>query len=352
MKDGVYVVHFGRPTSRLNAILDTALDGYQTVHLFARDLVRYDLTECKILFTASVDRWGMADGLNAFLLHTRKYSSAFLHSCGALIVDGVTELYTKDIARTIVLAANLSGCAFMGKPLVEATATLRNFFVLSHLREEDVGLAYRDSACELVKRLSLFELPTKKRARIVVLHASNRKSSNTMALGALVRDALPKELEMEEYSLASGGIYDCNGCSYKTCAHFAETSTCFYGGSVAQEIFPAIALSDGVFLLCPNYNDALSANFSAMVNRLNALALKTDLKSKYVFAVVVSGYSGSDIVAKQLLDGFCLNKGMILPPYFTMLETSNDPGSVLQLPGIRERAATFAHNLTNTLLDK
>ena len=40
---------------------------------------------------------------------------------GAVLVVGRGELYTKDVARDLVLAANLAGCAFLGRPLVEAT---------------------------------------------------------------------------------------------------------------------------------------------------------------------------------------------------------------------------------------
>lgn len=54
-------------------------------------------------------------------------------------------------------------------------------------------------------------------------------------------------------------------------------------------------------MLCPNYNDALSANLTAFINRLTSLFRTTRFYDKALFAVVVSGYSGSDIVAEQLI---------------------------------------------------
>lgn len=41
--------------------------------------------------------------------------------------------------------------------------------------------------------------------------------------------------------------------------------------------------------------------------------------------IVVSGYSGSDIVARQLLGAMCLNKTAILPPEFCLMQTAHDP---------------------------
>ena len=37
------------------------------------------------------------------------------------------EPRTKDVARDMVFAANQAGCGFLGRPLVEATGSLRNF---------------------------------------------------------------------------------------------------------------------------------------------------------------------------------------------------------------------------------
>lgn len=85
------------------------------------------------------------------------------------------------------------------------------------------------------------------------------------------------------------------------------------GGSISDEVLPAISACDAMLFLCPNYNDAVSANIMALFNRLTNLLVKQDLYQKYLYGIVVSGYSGSDIVARQLLGAMCLNKTAILP---------------------------------------
>ena len=64
-----------------------------------------------------------------------------------------------------------------------------------------------------------------------------------------------------------------------------------------------------------------------------------------VFAIVVSGYSGGDIVACQAAGAMNMNKGFWLPANFCLLETANDKGEALALPGIQDRADRFAENM-------
>ena len=96
---------------------------------------------------------------------------------------------------------------------------------------------------------------------------------------------------------------------------------------------------------------AVGANVMAFLNRLTSLHVSNALAGRYVYAIVVSGYSGGDIVAKQLLGALCLNKSLLLPPGFCMMETANDPGEAAALPGIQTRLAAFAQTIrTQTLL--
>ena len=90
-------------------------------------------------------------------------------------------------------------------------------------------------------------------------------------------------------------------------------------------------------MLCPNYNDALSANLTVFINRLTALFRQTRFYDKALFALVVSGYSGSDLVARQLISAMNMNKSFYLPGRFALLETANDPGEAMGLPGVRDR---------------
>ena len=133
------------------------------------------------------------------------------------------------------------------------------------------------------------------------------------------------------------------------CLHFGEQGGCFYGGVMQNEVYPALRRCDGVVMLCPNYNDAISANLTAFINRLTALFRQTRFYDKALFALVVSGYSGNDILARQLISAMNMNKSFYLPGRFAMLETDNNPGDAMAAPGVEERLEGFAENILYTL---
>ena len=110
-------------------------------------------------------------------------------------------------------------------------------------------------------------------------------------------------------------------------------------------MIPAVLSSDILLLLLPNYNDAVGANIMAFINRMTSLHVSGSLSGKMLFSIIVSGYSGGDLVAEQVMGALCLNKSFLLPPHFCMLETANDPGEIMQLPGIRDRAVSFADHI-------
>ena len=59
----------------------------------------------------------------------------------------------------------------------------------------------------------------------------------------------------------------------------------------------------------------------------------------------ISGYSGGDLLARQLISALNMNKSFFLPPHFCLLETANERGSLIRLPGIRNTAAAFAREM-------
>ena len=295
----------------------------------------------KLLFAVALDEGGCNAACYRMLSVLRR-AEGLLDGCTAgVVVTGVGELYTKDVARDVVLAANLAGCAFLGRPLVEATGSLRNFRVQAQTQGTDEATAFRLAAAELVERLLAWEaLPPP--SRILALHASARSTSNTLDFWELVKAGLPEGVEVQEVCLQNGTLADCIGCSYKTCMHFGQQGGCFYGGPMVEEVFPAVRACDAMVMLCANYNDALSANLTAFVNRLTALFRQNRFYEKRLFALIVSGYSGGDLIARQLISGLNMNKSFYLPPRFCMLETANDRGSLVKLPGIAQRGALFA----------
>ena len=102
---------------------------------------------------------------------------------------------------------------------------------------------------------------------------------------------------------------------------------------------------DALVMLCANYNDALFANLTACVNRLTApVSPAAVLRQAPVWP---GGFRlpGGDLLARQLISALNMNKSFFLPPHFCLLETANERGSLVRLPGIERRAADFARQI-------
>ena len=402
---------------RLEEVLKTALtdaEGVRTCILttaeeterfFLRDGsgTRGDGKYRPVLFVISLGRAGVNLEYMKLLRLLRENRTMLEGYAGGVITDGESDLYTKAVSRELVFTANLSGCAFVGRPLVEGTRTLSNFSVVAQILSTDAETAYRRSAAELVREILAFARKggagapgshflgsggtlgqgqentaagkaavtgtgadagkdagkaagagdAAPRKKLLVLHASIRQTSNTLALWNRTEQYLKDApLDIRIISLQNGTLYDCAGCPYHTCLHYGEKGSCFYGGVMADEVYPAVREADAIVMLCANYNDALSANLTAFINRLTALFRQVRFYDKALFAVVVSGYSGSDIVAEQLIAALNMNKTFYLPPRFALLETANNAGQAVKLPGIEERIRAFAENIKNTLTDR
>ena len=266
-----------------------------------------------------------------------------LRGCTAgLVVDGAGELFTKSAAAEAALALNMAGCALVGRPLVEGTGSLVNFAVQAKNLGAGLMGAYHHAVQELAGRVEEETFPKRERPQVLVLHASSHHTSNTIDLWSSVREKLEGRCTIREIGLRNGTLFDCSGCPYTMCLHFGEQGGCFYGGPMVEEVFPAVRACDAMVMLCANYNDALAANLTAFVNRLTALFRQNRFYEKRLFALIVSGYSGGDLIARQLISGLNMNKSFYLPPRFCMLETANDRGSLVKLPGIAQRGALFA----------
>ena len=298
----------------------------------------------KLLFAVALDEGGC--GLDYYrMLSALRKSGDLLSGCTAgVVVTGQGELYTKDVARDLVLAANLAGCAFLGRPLVEATGSLRNFQVQAQINGTDEPTAFRMAAEELIERLAAWAGPPPV-GKVLALHASMRATSNTLALWELVKSGLPETVAVQELCLQNGTLADCIGCSYTACMHFGQQGGCFYGGPMVDEVFPAVRDCGALVMLCANYNDALAANLTAFVNRLTALFRQSRFYDKRLYGLIVSGYSGGDLIARQLISALNMNKSFYLPPRFCMMETANEKGSLIRLPGIAERSRDFAKQM-------
>ncbi len=333
---------------RLAETLAYALEGIPCEHVdCASALAR--LAGRRVLFALSLSAHGLDAEVVSLIAALRQNPLAMEGATGAMIIDGAGELYTKQTADMLALAANLAGCCFPGKPLVEATGSLENWNVQALRRGVPPAEAYRQAARELAQRLISFSPQTKERPKVLLLHASDRATSNTLQIGMAISERLAPHCVVREISLQNGAIFDCRGCSYKTCAHFARQNSCFYGGVITDDVYPAINECDALLLLCPNYNDSVSANILAFINRLTSVLVYNSLYEKQLYAVVVSGYSGSDIIAQQVLGALCLNKTFTLPPRFCLMQTANNPGEAMRAAGMPERIEALAERMLGTL---
>ena len=316
------------------------------------------LKNSRIIFAADLDESGVNIEAMKAIGYLNLNPTALDGSIGGVIIDGKGELYTKELGRRLVFAANMAGCVFPGKPLVEATGSLANFAVSAKLWETSLDGAYVKSCGLLAEKVASFKVPSAdnsdcrinqsgdvRKPKILAIHAGSKATSNSFSLWREAASHLNDKAEIEEISIRNGQVLDCRGCKYEDCLHFGEQEGCFYGGVMVEKVYPAILKSDVLVLICPNYNDSVSANIMAFINRLTALFRTNDFSRKRIYAIVVSGYSGGDIVAQQIIGAISMNKNFILPPRFAMLETANDPGTALKLPGIKERAEAFAHGI-------
>ncbi|MCL2294240.1 MAG: NAD(P)H-dependent oxidoreductase [Spirochaetes bacterium] len=330
---------------RLDYVLERSLKNYKYNTIATSDeFERADLKGKKVVFAFSLGESGINLEYYEILKKIRLDKNSMEGCTGALIVDGASEFYTKAIARELTLSANMAGCTFIGKSLVEGTGTLKNYNIIAKNLSADNLEAYIITAEALIKNLTDFKSPVKSTPRILVVHAGSSKKSNTKMLWDIVRENLGN-VTIEEIALQDGEIKDCKGCPYVTCRHFGEQSSCFYGGVITEQVYPAILTCDALIVVSPNYNDAPTAYISAFINRLTALLRVNQLSGKQLFAIIVSGYSGGDLVAEQLIGALNMNKPFILPSRFALFETANNPGEIKEIPEIEKSASAFAENI-------
>lgn len=305
-----------------------------------------NLRNKKLLFISQVNELGTDLFMLNFLSKImEKGKDCFSGSMGAVLVHSKTEHGTKRTAQDIIFIANGLGCSFIGHPLVEAISSLKNFLTWQKNLDLSLEEICLKNCRELTKRLLEGKFVTLENPKILALYSSPHKTSNTLDLWHMVSRHL-ENYEVKELLIEAGEVKDCHGCAYKLCNHYGKNNRCFYGGIMAEEVLPAIEKYDAIVWLCPNYNDAVAANLTAVINRLTVLYRQMSFHEKSIFAIIVSGNSGSDSIAKQLIGALNINKGFRLPPYFSLMAIANDPKSIFQVEGIEEKSREFAENMT------
>lgn len=314
---------------------------------FIRASENGDLKDSSVILAVDIGEGGVslpALKLIDFLWQHRR-SDMLKGSVWGIIIDGKDDFFTKDLGRRLAFTINAAGGTFPGKPLVEATGSLKNFKTIAGVWNVSLMEAYGKSCRLLLDKVCNFKLPESSHPSILAIHASNMKTSNSLALWNITESLIRDRADTELISIRNGQLWDCRGCKYEDCLHFGERGDCFYGGVMVEKVYPAMLKSDVLVLICPNYNDSVSANIMAFINRLTALFRAKDFSRKKIYAVIVSGYSGGDLVAQQIIGAINMNKNLILPPRFALMATANDPGEAGTIPGIEEQVADFAKRI-------
>jgi len=336
-------------SQRLDNILEKNLKNYKfDVITDSEQFEKANLHGKKLVFAISLGESGINFEYYKVLEKIRLNKDCMEGCSGVLIVDGLSEFHTKDVARNLALSANVAGCTFIGKSLAEATGTLKNYSIIAKNLNVDNLKAYETTVGNLLKNLVDFEKPRKKDPKVLVIHAGDSEKSNTRMLWEIVKLNM-ENVTIDEISLFDGDIKDCKGCPYVACLHFGERKSCFYGGVITEKVYPAILDCDALVAISPNYNDSPTAYIVAFINRLTALLRVNKLSDKQLFAIIVSGYSGGDIVAKQLLGALNMNKPFILPSRFALFETANNPSEIKEISGIEKVAKEFAENILSQI---
>lgn len=332
-----------KPGEMLNKMISACIGPYEYKTITNADNL-INLKNKKIIFAVELNVIGSSNSLNSIFIELyKKGNDSLKDSEGSLLIHSSFNSLTKTFAQNIIWLANNIGCSFSGRCIVEATKNLDNFTPMVKVQNISLEEICLKSSQELGKNLISDSIKIKNN-KILVLHASNSDTSNTIRLWNMVKSNL-NGLVIKEVKIENGTIEDCIACGYKVCKAFGKQTRCYYGGIVPDKIYPALNEASTLILLCPNYNDMLTANLVAVINRLTALFRARKFYDKNIYSIIVSGYSGGDAVAKQIISSMNINKTFNLPPYFSLLATANDKDAIYEVDGIEEKAKEFAVNI-------
>lgn len=332
----------------LGQMIKNLEDGFPNQGLVI-DIEDYDFTQDflrnkKIVLAVDVNQIGSNIPFEIFLLKMKDYPQAFQGSTGVMLIRSANDLFTKSLARHLINITNKMGLSFIGHGVIEAVEGFKNYQTWQKTIDDSLDNICFGLCKKLGGRLATFENLRQEDPEVLVLHASSNKISNTLMLWNRVK-MFVNQKHVRELHVGNGQVTDCKGCSFKTCVHFSEHHSCFYGGEIVDEILPAIEKADIIIWVCPNYNDSISAKLMAVINRMTVLYRRIEFYDKRIYSVIVSGNSGSDSVEEQLIGSLVINKGFFLPGNFSILEIANDPGSILNIKNLIGDAKSFGERI-------
>ena len=120
------VLKFGT-SERLEKMLASSLNKYEYDLITNVDDMN-DLQNKKILFAIELGDTGINIEHMKMLNKIRLSGPDFMKdSIGCILINSLSELFSRAEARRTIFYANMAGCLFPGRPLLEATGSLSNF---------------------------------------------------------------------------------------------------------------------------------------------------------------------------------------------------------------------------------
>lgn len=351
------ILDIGDRTDQFRGVLSKLKSDYDYHYLDLENIEEHIgcLQNSKLIFIVHLMEFGINTKLELLMQKLANLykinNKLFERSVAGIFISSEEEDYTKQTASMIAYRLNKMGLHFVGRPIVELPKGLKNFLGQSFRQNKTLEEIVEDECIAMVSRMdSIFDNRihgnrTNVKQKIVAIHSSHQYS-NTLALWRMVKLELEKQFVVNEVEIQNEIISDCRACGYESCKSFAMNNDCYYKDIMVESIYPMILDSDIIIFVCPNYNDALSANMTAMINRLTALFRKRKFYDKVMYAIVVSGSSGTEAVASQLIRALNMNKTFQLPPFFLLSEIANDTGAIYKVENIEKKAISFAENIS------
>lgn len=311
-----------------------------------------------LLLAVSLGVDGMTSSLNEFLSKLREEPKFMRGSVAGIVLESQQDQFGKDYASQLAEGLNGAGCALVPRPLVEATGSLSHFSTeeLRRPLEENPFSGYIRAITALAQRIvgSGFrgKSPLTGQAeapKLLAVHVCLEMEPNLSDLWEEISHRLRPFISMEEISLRKQTIHACHQCNIHRCDHFQPQANCFYGSALSEDALLHLAETDALLLVCQNYHNGLHPQLTAFLQQISALMSPKLFPTKALYAVVVSPYSGGDMVVKQILTTLSLDGSFYVPPKFSMLETASQPMEALGLSGIETRLDEFSHEILKTL---
>ncbi len=216
----------GEISLRLENMLEFSLKDHEVVIIKSSEEMN-NMKNKKILFAVELGESGINIEHFKMLEKIRMSGENFMeNSVGSIIVNSSNELFSRDIARKTILYANMAGCMFPGRPLSEATGSLKNLKTRKKITDLSLEEVCLHECKSVVDKLIEFKPNKLDRPKILALHASNYNTSNTLSLWKMVIKHL-KDFDINEIHIENGSVRDCKGCSYKACKHIPKQQLFF-----------------------------------------------------------------------------------------------------------------------------